>query len=98
MFAPDVSSGQHTAIPPKKLSEAVGIKVIKKVHGIQLFLPEGRSIKEVSIYNCNGSLLYHNSMNIAKTTVTKFVRLPKGFYVVSVQTEKEKIIRRLCID
>ncbi len=97
MFAPGPASGLNNQLHDTKLSGKSGMQIAKHGNTIHLSFPREGTIKTLSVYKCDGSLLFRHAITMAKSNSIEFGRLPKGLYIVSVQTEKQRMNQRLFI-
>ena len=87
---PAVTSVLNNEAPHRKQSGPSGIKFIRQRNKVRLVLTYDRSAKEIAVYACDGSLVHRYSFIGMKTAAFETGDLPKGVYIVSVRTEKEK--------
>ena len=91
---PGGASGTDSELPYRKESGEAVIKCIQRGKNMRLAVSDGRSVKEIAVFTCNGSLVRRQAFNGTENAALESDRLSKGVYVVFVRTATG-IFRRL---
>jgi hypothetical protein len=72
-----------------------GPTIAKHGTGLSLALPRDGTIRAVSIYRCDGSLVCRRLTGGVQTSFIDLDKLPQGMHIVCVQTGKKRMYRRI---